>query len=251
MRAPSRAFPLFRMSASTGFAPRLRPFDPDAALRLWALPVLLLAWWTAQRLDAPLARLLFEWQGGHWALRQHVLVEDVVHRGGRALSLLAWLALGVATLRCWRRVPAQAWTRPAARLLLATLASTLAVAWLKSATHVDCPWDLAAYGGDRPFVGLFDARLRAPAHAACFPAAHAASGYAWVALYFFFADVRPRWRWAGLGAGLLAGLAFGIAQQLRGAHFLSHDIASLIVCWTLAAGVDAFPRRRQLRGAAA
>ena len=27
-------------------------------------------------------------------------------------------------------------------------------------------------------------------------------------------------------------------QQLRGAHFLSHDIASLAVCWAVACSVD-------------
>ena len=33
----------------------------------------------------------------------------------------------------------------------------------------------------------------------------------------------------GLGLGLL----FGIGQQLRGAHFLSHDLWSLAICWTV------------------
>lgn len=27
---------------------------------------------------------------------------------------------------------------------------------------------------------------------------------------------------------------FGFAQQMRGAHFLSHDVATLAVCWTVA-----------------
>lgn len=212
--------------------------DPDALLLHWALPALGMAWLAAQLLDAPLAQLLFEWQGGHWALRQHWLLEDVVHRGGRATSLLAWLSLLSATVLSWRRQAAQAWTRPAARLLLATVASALAVAWLKSATHMDCPWDLAGFGGDRPFVALFAMRPHDLGQPACFPAAHAATGYAWVALYFFFAAVRPRWRWAGLGVGLVAGVVFGIAQQLRGAHFVSHDIASLAVCWAVAGGIE-------------
>lgn len=218
--------------------------DHDALLHRWALPVLGLAWVGAQwLLDAPLAGLAFDWQGGQWALRQHAFLEDIVHRGGRTLSLLAWLSLSTAAVACWRHPSARHWTRPAARLLLAVLASTLAVAWLKSATHMDCPWDLRGYGGDRPFVALFEPRPMQLGRPACFPAAHAATGYAWVALYFFFAMVKPQWRWAGLGIGLLAGLVFGIAQQLRGAHFLSHDIASLAVCWAVASTLGAAPWR--------
>ena len=44
--------------------------------------------------------------------------------------------------------------------------------------------------------------------------------------------------------GLAAGAVFGLAQQLRGAHFLSHDIASLAVCWAVACCVDRLGDRR-------
>src|SRR3546814_7721096 len=67
----------------------------------------------------------------------------------------------------------------------------------------------------------------------CFPAGHASAGYAWVALFFFFGGTRPQWRWKGLVAGLCAGLVFGVSQQLRGAHFASHDAWTLMVCWQI------------------
>lgn len=184
------------------------------------------------------AHLLYAWEGGRWVLRQNAWLEIAVHRGGRAASLLVWLSLFAATAWHWRQGDAARWTRPAARLLLATLLSSVLVAWLKSITQVDCPWDLQAFGGTRPFIPLFAARPAGLGAPACFPAAHAASGYAWVAFYFFLAQVRPSWRWRGLAAGLTVGMAFGIAQQLRGAHFLSHDIASLTLCWIIALLVD-------------
>jgi membrane-associated PAP2 superfamily phosphatase len=37
-----------------------------------------------------------------------------------------------------------------------------------------------------------------------------------------------------LGFGLAAGLIFGLAQQLRGAHFLSHDLWALAISWLVA-----------------
>ena len=200
--------------------------------------MLLLAWAAARQLDLHWARWLFQWEGGTWALKRSVLLEGVLHRGGRLLSQVAWAGLLVATLWRWRS-PTAAWTRPAARLLLAVFASIACVAALKALTHMDCPWDLAGLGGQRPFIDLFETRPATLGPAACFPAAHAAGGFAWVALYFFFLRVAPRWRHAGLGIGLLAGTVFGLAQQLRGAHFLSHDVASLAVCWGVACAAEA------------
>lgn len=206
-------------------------------LQRWGVPALLLAWLVSSRwLDVPVADLLYGWEGGDWSLRHHLLTEDLIHRGGRFLSLLCWLSLGPVTLWSWKDSGAGTWTRPAARLLLAIGLSALVVASLKVTNHVACPWDLTGYGGHRLFVPLFGAH-EARVGSGCFPAAHAATGYARVALYYFFLETRSRWRWAGLGAGLLAGLVFGIAQQLRGAHFASHDLASLCVCWAVASGI--------------
>lgn len=225
------------MSISPSYA-LLLPRRATPRLLLASLPLLLLAWAAARQLDLHWARWLFQWEGGTWALKRSVLLEGVLHRGGRLLSQVAWAGLLVATLWRWRS-PTAAWTRPAARLLLAVFASIACVAALKALTHMDCPWDLAGLGGQRPFIDLFETRPATLGPAACFPAAHAAGGFAWVALYFFFLRVAPRWRHAGLGIGLLAGTVFGLAQQLRGAHFLSHDVASLAVCWGVACAVEA------------
>lgn len=105
---------------------------------------------------------------------------------------------------------------------------------MKSWTHVDCPWDLLAYGGGRDFHALLAAVPADAPVGRCFPAGHASAGYAWVALYFFFLPTRPQWRWRGLGTGVGAGLVFGISQQLRGAHFMSHDVWTLMICWLTA-----------------
>ena len=94
-------------------------------------------------------------------------------------------------------------------------------------TNVDCPWDLAGFGGDRPYVGLFGESSRLSTARACFPGAHSSSGFALLSFYFALRDARAR---AGalalLAAALLVGAVFSIGQEARGAHFLSHDLAS-------------------------
>lgn len=192
----------------------------------------------AQQVDFALAHIWLDWQGGHWSLKQHWLLESVLHRGGRMFSTLVWLAALIVFLTQWPKRVKRHWHAPLGRLLLTTLLCTIVVGVLKATTHMDCPWDLSAFDGTRPFVSLLSPRPGVLGTPKCFPAAHAATGYAWVGLYFFFAAVRPAWRWAGLAVGLVLGLSFGLAQQLRGAHFLSHDIASLAVCWWVACAVE-------------
>lgn len=116
---------------------------------------------------------------------------------------------------------------------LATVMAALTVAWMKSWTNVHCPWDLADFGGDRRYHGLFATRP-AGRIGRCFPAGHASAGYCWLSLYFFFLATRPRLRWLGFGVAMGFGLLLGFVQQLRGAHFLSHDLWALAVCWLFA-----------------
>lgn len=225
---------------SSSFAPIRLPkaFDRHRSVRIWI--VLFLFYLAAMGFlegmgsDDVVAATLYAWQGGAWALRDHWFTVDVIHTGGKRLVAAVWLVLALGTLVAWRRPAFAPWRRPLVVLLGTVLASVALVASIKYSVPMDCPWSLSAYGGDLPRIGLFEAR---PAHLprnGCFPAAHASSGFAWVALYFFFVAVRPAWRHAGLALGLGVGTVFAASQELRGAHFLSHDLTTLMICWTLA-----------------
>ena len=181
--------------------------------------------------DTWLADHIYAWGGQKWAWRDAFLTENVVHILGRNASLALWLLVLVAWLATLGRPAMSALRRPLAYLLLATLVSTLLVSFIKAWSNMDCPWDLLRYGGQRPYVGFFELRPVGLARGRCFPAGHASGGYAWLALYFLFGVVRPGWRWAGLACGLGLGIVFGVSQQLRGAHFLSHDISTAAICW--------------------
>ncbi|MFC7521225.1 phosphatase PAP2 family protein [Xanthomonas populi] len=183
--------------------------------------------------DQWIADTLYRLEGGHWLLKENWFTSGVVHRAGKWLSTTAGVGVLLMAVVAWctQRLHAMRW--PLTYLAASIAVSTSLVSLLKSWTAMDCPWDLSRYGGTQPMIGLFESR-HGIAASGCFPAGHASAGYAWLALYFCALSLRPAWRFTGLFAGLAAGLIFGIAQQLRGAHFLSHDLWSLAVCWVSA-----------------
>lgn len=232
MPALPAARPLSSSSSATG---------PGSRSRIIWIPLILAVLGSVLLMagngDQWLADQLYRWQGDHWALKDAWWTSQLIHKGGRNLTWITALLVMLALLRShmdsrWRPLG-----RPLLYLLLSVGLSTSIIALLKSGTHMDCPWDLERYGGLRPFVGLFQSRPVLLGHAACFPAGHAGSGYAWVALFFFMREVRPQWRWPALLTALAVGAIFGLAQQLRGAHFLSHDLWSLAISWTVASSL--------------
>lgn len=185
--------------------------------------------------DLALADVLYRLEGDHWALKKHFLTATVVHEYGRHLiQLLVFVTVGLI-IRDWR-LGRKRQLAAGCYLFACFAITTLTVSLLRHLTHVSCPWDLLRYGGDVPYVSIF-ARLPPGTEAgACFPAGHASGGYVWVALYYYFRVVSPRYRWYGLAFGLILGLSFDIAQQLRGAHFVSHGLWTLGIAWCVATG---------------
>lgn len=186
--------------------------------------------------DSFVATKIYALQGGKWVLNDHWITNNLIHKGGKylstlaiAVSILLYIFLLISSNEKYVK-----WRKPLIYLILASLTSATLVSLLKVVTNMDCPWNLIQFGGNRPFVGLLEMRPREMGNGKCFPAGHASSGYAWVSLYFFFKMTISKYRWIGLCCGIFAGLIFGISQQLRGAHFVSHDIATLSVCWITA-----------------
>jgi membrane-associated PAP2 superfamily phosphatase len=177
--------------------------------------------------------------GSWWA-------NEFFHTGGRwmiraiaAFGVTVWIASSFnRNLRALRR--------PAAYFVLSLAASIAAVGLLKILTNVDCPWDLREFGGHYPYVELFADRPDLLRPGQCFPAAHASSGYALFALYFVIRERSRRWAKRGIALALLVGAAFGLAQQSRGAHFVSHDVWSAYLVWMTSLTIYACAFRARL-----
>lgn len=188
--------------------------------------------------DVAVAKTLFfdtarnEWSGRHdwWA-------NELLHTGGRNLMRL----IGVLGIIGWAASFRLARLRPHRRSLgyfaLCMALVPLTVGALKQMTNVDCPWDMQGFGGDRPVVHWYQDRPEGLPAAACFPGAHSSSAFALFALYFLWLPGNPRRARLALWAVLALGAAFSIAQQSRGAHFISHDLASAMIAWFICLGL--------------
>lgn len=201
--------------------------------------------WDASGLDLPLARLAGTVQGFPW--REHWLFAVVLHEGARRLAWVLALAL---CLSVWWPVGPLARLAQGQRLQLAvtTLAGALAVSLLKWGSHTSCPWELTDFGGLAHYASHWTMRPDGGG-GHCFPAGHASSGFSFVGGYFAFrrSDRRTaRWWLAG---AMAAGLALGLAQQWRGAHFMSHTLWSAAVCWGVACAIEVlWPRNLAAEG---
>jgi membrane-associated PAP2 superfamily phosphatase len=208
---------------------------PDFLLRHLglALPVvaLLLALETTT-IDAAISGWFFDAASGRFPLRYNAAFEIMTHQWAKYVVVLiacsaiaAWLmSFVLPALMRHRRV-----------LLFLSLALTLApatVTFLKSASPRSCPYDLAEYGGHAPRLGLLEAAPPGEFPGRCFPSGHASAGFCLLAFYFAGRALGSRrLALAGLWGGLAAGMLFGLARIAQGAHFLSHNLWSALVCW--------------------
>ena len=185
------------------------------------------------QLDIDIAQYFFKLEGGvdSWPLRAQWLSENVLHTGGRNLVILLGSALLISLGFSYR---SKYWNQYRLSLLcltLSVLTSIILVKLGKEFTHVSCPWDAIQFGGQFAYVPIFSPLPKGAEFGQCFPGGHSSGGYAWVALYYFALQVRPKLRWYGLGFGALLGATFSLTQQLRGAHFFSHGLWSFAIAW--------------------
>ncbi|MFN3715978.1 MAG: phosphatase PAP2 family protein [Thiobacillus sp.] len=168
---------------------------------------------------------------GTFPLRNNFWMREVLHDGAR--QLLAVLAAGLLALWAlsWHAARLRPHRRALAYLIVSITVSLVLVQQLKLHTNVDCPWNIAGLGGDRPHVALFSDRPDALPPGRCFPGGHSSGGFALLAFYFVARGPRRAWL---LPPGLIVGTVFALDQWARGAHFPSHDLTSAYLGWMTA-----------------
>ena len=202
-------------------------------------------------LDRPIAEWMLRITGGTTAigqanygfpLRGVAWFELLFHKGLKN-SLWLWvLLILINTLnlkQTWAQklrfnVPAPAWRVMLGLILLIPLFVSL----LKSQSLPYCPWDVTGLGGTQPQYEWFDRLLgllqSETKNGRCWPAGHASGGFALLASYAVFRVVKPLWAKPALYAALAFGIVMGLAQQFKGAHFMSHTLWTAWFAWVIA-----------------
>lgn len=182
-------------------------------------------------LDFHLSNLFFDAQQQRFTLRGHPILNVWLHTGIKwVMVCVALVSLALAISAHWL-VKLKPYQSALFWVFIGMVLSTSAVAILKHDSMHACPWDLTIYGGDSPFFDLFKNPPAGTKSGGCFPAGHPSGGFALIAFYFAFRRYRARFAGAMLWLGILMGLAMGLVQIIRGAHFLSHVLWSGWVVW--------------------
>ena len=194
----------------------------------WLLSGLLI-WWLFWQWPIDAWTIAPFYQAGRaqpFAWREHWALAKLSHHTVKHVVILIGVVLFVAWLASFYRARLQAWRWPAAYVLLAMMFSPSVIGLLKSLSAHACPWNLSAYGGSSIEFALF---APVPEHVGtgkCLPAGHSAGGFSLFAFYFVARQAGLKHAPLYACAALLLGMSMGLAQMMRGAHFLSHNVWS-------------------------
>lgn len=222
-----------------------QPHPPSWQALAVGLALTLLATLTLEHSAVDVAFSQWFYGQGQWLLgKQEQPYALLLYRLPKALLMTLAVYLLAARWQRWTRAvrPCAALFRPVGKLSHADLWYLVAAlvlvptitATLKHLTHVTCPNHLALFGGDMPYLSLWQS-LHTASHHKCFPAAHASSGFALYA--WAFVPLLWRWRWQIVAAVTLGGWLMGLYKIAIGDHFFSHTVVAMLLAWTLCAAL--------------
>lgn len=197
---------------------------------LWTLGTLAcVVAWDVGGQDLGLAQIFGSSTG--FALRDQWFFVNVLHEGARRLG---WVLVLLLTLSVWwprgflRRLD----VRERVQLTVSIMAALAVVSLTKGLSATSCPWDLAQFGGVARHVSHWAFGIQDGGGGRCFPAGHASAGFSFLGGYFALRRSAPKAALWWLVGSLVAGFVLGGAQQMRGAHFMSHTLWTGWLCWT-------------------
>jgi membrane-associated PAP2 superfamily phosphatase len=174
-------------------------------------------------LDEYIAALFYD--GTTWPHKNNWWLSQIIHNTGHKIALAAYLLLFLF----WASGKIKGSQRPGIDYALTAIAICIvAINLCKSLLHFPCPWQANIT------LGVFIPYQWRPDAAGCFPSGHASSGYAWVCFYYVAYRFYPAYKYLFLALAVAIGFVFGAAQQIRGAHFISHDLICVYLCWVVA-----------------
>ncbi|MDR1694592.1 MAG: phosphatase PAP2 family protein [Lactobacillaceae bacterium] len=116
-------------------------------------------------------------------------------------------------------------------VLLSTMTVSLTVSKLKDVTNIHCPNKLEIYNSkykyEKFLSRIFEEGSANEKNGRCFPAGHVTGAFSLLSLYLIFRDRRNKIM-AFLFSFVLGNIT-GTYQMMRGEHFISHNVVSMII----------------------
>jgi membrane-associated PAP2 superfamily phosphatase len=196
--------------------------------------------WVARRFYDPSVKA--------FPLRNDFWTSAVMHTGGRRFMIAVVLVVLATWLLSLRVKQLREWRRLLGYVLLCVLLSVALVNLGKRFTNVDCPWNLAEYGGVLPHYGLVMDKPESLPVGHCFPGGHSSGGFAWFALFFVGRRRAYRPAWFTLAPAVTIGMLFAADEWVSGAPFPSHDLTTAYVCWMIALAIYAWMFQHDEKG---
>lgn len=160
-------------------------------------------------------------------------LEDILHDRAKQAVIALGIGAIIAFLLSLAPTRLRPWRRQLGYLVLALGLSSAVVTPLKNLTGMHCPWSLSEFGGVETFTPLLAERAPSVKPGRCWPGGHASAGFSLIALYFALRDHKPRAARVALAVALALGTLFSLGRMMQGAHFLSHNLWTLLLDWVI------------------
>lgn len=184
--------------------------------------------------DLFVSNFFYDFELNLWYFGESWWAKTFIHEWGRDLVAIIFLLSLVSLISCLLFKKIRRNWFFFAYIVLVILFSTGIVAAIKHFTNIDCPWDLSLYNGSQPYYNIFSNYAGEAINGRCFPGGHSSGGFSLLLFYFLLRDINRRYAYIALGMAILIGSVFSLGQWVRGAHFVSHDMWSAMICWFIA-----------------
>lgn len=220
---------------------------PNKPLASWSAFLILafvftFAWigYEVSSIDLTLQDKLYDFASCKWMVHRDAALPRTLFYNGIKYVLGAFGLVGlVFFILSFYKSKFSNYRYPALYFFLSMAIIPLTISSLKAVTNVYCPWDLARYGGEAPYIKVYDSYpksfIQKGRKPECFPGGHASGGFALFSL-FFIANSR-RQRILSFIPPFLFGGIMGFYQMAKGAHFLGHNITTMLLAFLMAQGL--------------
>lgn len=181
--------------------------------------------------DLLVAQQFFNYDLKQWYFGESWWTVTFIHDWGKDLIVLVFLVSLLSLVSSLLMPSKRQYSFIFLYAVLVILFSTGIVALIKHYTNINCPWDTNLFNGEHPYFNLFSHKMDKPVNGRCFPGGHSSGGFSLLLFYFMFRDINKRYAKILLVTAVSVGFVFGLGQWARGAHFVSHDMWSAMICW--------------------